>query len=149
VITTYRNPWYAPGGNYGPPMFTTDVKPVKLGKYTRVQRIPGSYDFVYNGVCFAQRAGPATEVGIDADKFAQTNLERFCGVKFGPTWEDEERAVRVVIVDCQKAGLIGGSFAVLVIKDGTQCGSRSGLKTLERAQEVKAELEAVYARRAA
>lgn len=86
-MATYTNPWHKPSNSdYGPTNYRTDVQPVKLGKYTRYQRIPGNYDFVFNGVCFAQRAGPATEVQIDADKFAQTNLLRFCGVKFGPTW---------------------------------------------------------------
>ena len=86
--TTYRNPWHQPNGNYGPAMYSTDAKPVKLGKYTRYKRA-GGYDFVFNGTCFAIRAGAADEASIDADKFAQTNLERFCGVTFGPTWADE------------------------------------------------------------
>lgn len=90
--TSYRNPWHTPNGSYGPAMYSTDAKPVRLGKYIRFQRVPGAYDFVFNGVCFAQRAGPATEAEIDADKFAQGNLERFCGVKFGPTWDDVDAA---------------------------------------------------------
>ncbi len=85
-MNEYRNPWHAPNGAYGPPTYRTDAKPVALGKYVRYQRIPGAYDFVFNGVCFAQRAGPATEAEIDADRYAQDNLHRFCGVRFGPGW---------------------------------------------------------------
>lgn len=88
-MNTYTNPW---AKQNEPPTFSTNAKPVQVGKYTRYQRIPGSYDFVFEGVCFAQRAGAATEAEIDADRFAQENLLRFCGVKFGPTWADEESA---------------------------------------------------------
>lgn len=86
TTTTYRNPWHKPG--HDSPIFSTTAKAVQLGKYTRFERIPGSFDFVYQDVCFAQRAGPATEAMIDACKYAQGNLLRFCGVKFGPTWDD-------------------------------------------------------------
>lgn len=85
-MASYRNPW---ASEREPQEFTTEVKSVRLGKYTRYQRIPGAYDFVYEGMCFAQRAGPATEEEIDADKFAQGNLMRFFGVRFGPTWDTE------------------------------------------------------------
>jgi hypothetical protein len=37
-------------------------------------------------------------------------------------------AVKVVIVDCEKAGLIGGPFAVWVVKDGKLIASTSGIR---------------------
>jgi hypothetical protein len=56
---------------------------------------------------------------------------------------------KVVIVDCEKAGIIGGPFSVIVVRDGKHIASRSGLRSLERAEQVAAELRSVYARRAA
>ena len=35
---------------------------------------------------------------------------------------------KVVIVDCEKAGLIGGPFAVWVVKDGKRIASTSGIQ---------------------
>jgi hypothetical protein len=35
-----------------------------------------------NGVCFAQRAGPATEEQIDADEMAQGNIRAYCDPSF-------------------------------------------------------------------
>lgn len=83
-MATYKNPW---AREHEPQTYTTEAKPVQVGKYKRYKRIHGTYDFVYQGVCFAQRSGPATEAQLDADKYAQTNLLRFCGVKFGQTWK--------------------------------------------------------------
>lgn len=95
-MSTYRNPWHRPGHfDGGPEFYSCDSEPTQLGKYLRFYRIKSSdpsarcYDYVYDGVCFAQRAGPKTEEEIDADRYAQTNLARFCGVSFGPMWEDD------------------------------------------------------------
>lgn len=52
--------------------------------------------------------------------------------------------VQVVIVDCEKAGLIGGPFQVVVIKNGKQVASHSGLRSLGRAEQVRDELQKVY-----
>jgi hypothetical protein len=34
----------------------------------------------------------------------------------------------VVVIDCDKAGLIGGPFQVVVLKDGKVCASHSGIQ---------------------
>ena len=76
MATEYRNAFHTPNGNYGPETYRTDSKPVQIGKYMRVKRA-GGYDFVMDGVCFAMRAGPATEASIDTDYYAQENIARF------------------------------------------------------------------------
>ena len=70
--STYRNPWYSPSHGHDPEFYTTDAKPVQVGKYLRYHRIKASssggncYDFVLDGVCVTQRAGPGmTEAQID------------------------------------------------------------------------------------
>ena len=53
--------------------------------------------------------------------------------------------VRVVIIDAERAGIIGGPFVVWVIKGGKEVARYSGIATRERAEQRKAELEAAYA----
>lgn len=53
-------------------------------------------------------------------------------------------AVTVAIVDCEKAGLIGGPYLVQVIKDGKLVATHSGL-TRSRAEQKQTELGDVYA----
>lgn len=71
--STYRNPWFNPASGHDPEFYTTDAKPARVGKYLRYHRIKSSspggncYDFVLDGVCVTQRAGPGmTEAEIDA-----------------------------------------------------------------------------------
>lgn len=47
-------------------------------------------------------------------------------------------AIKVVIVDCEKAGLINGPFWVLVVRGEKLAASTSGVDTLERAETIKA-----------
>lgn len=85
MSAVYRNPWYRPGSGHDPEFYRTDAKPVRVGPYLRYHRIKASnpsancYDFVLNGVCFAQRCGPADEATIKACPYAQDNLRRFFG----------------------------------------------------------------------
>ena len=55
----YRNPWHTPGKpEYGPPEYTTGVKPTEYRGYLIYQRISGHvWDVVKDGVCITQRAG--------------------------------------------------------------------------------------------
>lgn len=75
MSATYKNPWHNPnGGGSGPATYTTDAKPVRVGKYLRYYRIKSNtpsgrcYDFVLNGVCVAQRCGQADEATIDSTR---------------------------------------------------------------------------------
>lgn len=56
---------------------------------------------------------------------------------------------KIVIIDCEKAGLIGGPFAVWVVRDEKIVATTSGCASQERAQRVKAELERIYVREVA
>lgn len=53
-------------------------------------------------------------------------------------------AVKIVVVDCEKAGLIGGPFAVLVIEGTKQIASRSGIQTREAAETAAEDFGEVY-----
>lgn len=74
MSATYRNPWHRPGKpEYGPAQYTTDAKPVRIGKYIRYHRVQSSnfsanvFDYVIDGVCVVQLAGPSWyEEKIDA-----------------------------------------------------------------------------------
>lgn len=57
--------------------------------------------------------------------------------------------VRVVIIDAERAGIIGGPFVVWVIKGGKEAARHSFIATRELAEQRKAELEAIYVPRAA
>lgn len=59
-MATYKNPWHKPTKpEYGPAMYSTDVKPVEYRGYLIYQRIHGHvWDVVKDGVCITQRAGP-------------------------------------------------------------------------------------------
>lgn len=55
---TYKNPWYEPGGKYGPPVYTHDKRPMIDYRGVRIFKVwERRYDFVMNGVCITQRAG--------------------------------------------------------------------------------------------
>jgi hypothetical protein len=58
--TSYKNPWHNPRtGQYGPPVYETNVKPVHYKGYQIYQRIEGAvWDVVKDGVCVTQMAGP-------------------------------------------------------------------------------------------
>lgn len=75
MTTTYKNPWHnANGTGSGPATYSTEAKPVQVGKYIRFYRIQSRnpsarcYDFVLNGICVAQRCGPADEATIDSTR---------------------------------------------------------------------------------
>lgn len=53
----------------------------------------------------------------------------------------------VVILDCGKAGLIGGPFAVWVVKDDKVIASRSGILTMLRAEQVRDDMRDAYGAR--
>jgi hypothetical protein len=86
TATLYKNPWHKPGkAESGPAMYSTDAKPVRIGKYVRYHRIKSRipsgncYDFVLNGVCVSQRCGPANESDLDACWYTQDTIHRIFG----------------------------------------------------------------------
>jgi len=60
MSSEYKNPWHKPGKpEYGPVMYSTEVKPVEYRGYLIYERISGSvWDVVKDGVCVTQMAGP-------------------------------------------------------------------------------------------
>jgi hypothetical protein len=58
MITSYKNPWYEPGGKYGPPVYTCEKRPMITYRGVQIFKVwERRYDVVMNGVCITQRAG--------------------------------------------------------------------------------------------
>lgn len=77
MSATYRNPWFNGSIGHDPEFYTTDAKPVQVGRFLRYHRIKGSsrggdcYDFVLDGVCVTQRAGPASAEIVESSERVQ------------------------------------------------------------------------------
>lgn len=51
---------------------------------------------------------------------------------------------QVVIIDCEKAGLLGGPFSVVVFKDGHRIASHSGIQGPTGAEGVAQNFRSAY-----
>lgn len=64
MTESYRNPWYE-GDVETLKFYKTDVTPIEYRGFKIYQRSEGTYDYVKDGICLAQRCGFGKEV-VDA-----------------------------------------------------------------------------------